>query len=145
MCLKDCHHPELQWCWNEGRLVKLLVFCLIGRNFDQFFFVVFLLFSCRKKCVIACAKRKRPPLVRGHHWSPASSVTRIKTMYVRARSEVLPSSFASRDYGAQFLPAVHCKKIRRFYGKIPGNQLPVHIPLFLRASACRTFLEIKKW
>ena len=40
---------------------------------------------------------------------------------------------------------VHCKKIRRFYGKIPGNQLPVHIPLFLRASACRTFLEIKKW
>ena len=37
------------------------------------------------------------------------------------------------------------KKMRRFYGKIPGNQLPVHIPLFLRASACRTFLEIKKW
>ena len=37
-----------------------------------------------------------------------------------------------------------CKTIRRFYGKIPGNQLPVHIPLFLRASACRTFLEIKK-
>ena len=35
------------------------------------------------------------------------------------------------------------KKIRRFYGKIPGNQLPVHILLFLRASACRTFLEIK--
>ena len=39
----------------------------------------------------------------------------------------------------------HFKKIRRFYGKIPGNQLPVHFPLFLRASACRTFLEIKKW
>ena len=37
------------------------------------------------------------------------------------------------------------KQIRRFYGKIPGNQLPVHIPLFLRASARRTFLEIKKW
>ena len=39
----------------------------------------------------------------------------------------------------------HCKKIRRFYGKLPGNQLPVHIPLFLRASVCRTFLEIQKW
>ena len=37
------------------------------------------------------------------------------------------------------------KKIRGFYGKIPGNQLPVHTPLFLRTSACRTFLEIKKW
>ena len=35
------------------------------------------------------------------------------------------------------------KKIRRFYGKIPGNQLPVHFPLFLRASACRTFLKLK--
>ena len=40
---------------------------------------------------------------------------------------------------------LHCKKICRFYGKIPGNQLPVHIPLFLRASACTTFLDIKKW
>ena len=39
----------------------------------------------------------------------------------------------------------HCKKIHRFYGKIPGNQLSVHIPLFLRASPCGTFLEIKKW
>ena len=36
------------------------------------------------------------------------------------------------------------KQIRRFYSKIPGNQLPVHMPLFLWA-ACRTFLEIKKW
>ena len=37
------------------------------------------------------------------------------------------------------------KKIRRFYNKIPGNKLPVHFPLFLQASACRTFLEIKIW
>ena len=37
------------------------------------------------------------------------------------------------------------KNFRRFYGKIPGNQLPVHFPLFLRVSACRTFLEIKIW
>ena len=33
--------------------------------------------------------------------------------------------------------SVHGKKIRRFYGKIPGIQLPVHFPLFLRAFACR--------
>ena len=36
-------------------------------------------------------------------------------------------------------------KIRRFYGKIPGIWLPVHLPLFLRAFTCRTFLEIKIW
>ena len=29
--------------------------------------------------------------------------------------------------------AVHCKKIRRFYGKIPGIWLPVLLPLLLRA------------
>ena len=37
------------------------------------------------------------------------------------------------------------KKIRRFYGKIPGIWLPVLLPLFLRAFTCRTFLEIKIW
>ena len=31
--------PGLQWCWNESRLVKLLVFCLLGRKFGQSFFV----------------------------------------------------------------------------------------------------------
>ena len=25
-------------------------------------------------CVIACARRKWPPLVRGHHWSPANTL-----------------------------------------------------------------------
>ena len=39
----------------------------------------------------------------------------------------------------------HCKSIRRFYGKIPGIWLPVLLPLFLRAFASRTFLEIKIW
>ena len=39
----------------------------------------------------------------------------------------------------------HCKKIRRFYGKIPGIWLPVLLPLFLRAFTCRTYLEIKIW
>ena len=36
---------------------------------------------------------------------------------------------------------LHCKKkkIRRFYGKIPGISLPVLLPLFLRAFTCRTF------
>ena len=28
---------------------------------------------------------------------------------------------------------MHCKNIRRFYGKIIGNQLPVHFPFFSRA------------
>ena len=40
---------------------------------------------------------------------------------------------------------MHCKKIRRFYGKIPSISLPVLLPLFLRAFTCRTFLEIKIW
>ena len=39
LCLIDCHPPELQWYWNESRLVKLLVFCLLGRKFGQSFFV----------------------------------------------------------------------------------------------------------
>ena len=29
--LKDCHPPEMQICWHEGRPVKLLTFCLLGR------------------------------------------------------------------------------------------------------------------
>ena len=39
LCLKDCHPPELQWCWNGSRLVKLLVFCLLGWKFGQSLFV----------------------------------------------------------------------------------------------------------
>ena len=35
----------------------------------------------------------------------------------------------------------HCKNIRRVYGKIHGMWLPVHFPLFLRASTRRTFLK----
>ena len=27
---------------------------------------------------------------------------------------------------------LHCKNIRRIYGRITGNQLPGHVPLFLR-------------
>ena len=70
LCLKDCHPPEQQRCWNGSRLVKLLVFSLLGKTFGQFFFVCVSFVSfinrsnlCRNKCVIACAKRKRPPLV----------------------------------------------------------------------------------
>ena len=40
---------------------------------------------------------------------------------------------------------LHCKKIRRFYGKISGIWLPVLLPLFLRAFTCRILLEIKIW
>ena len=31
------------------------------------------------------------------------------------------------------LNPLQCKNIRRFYGKITGNQLPIHFPLFLQA------------
>ena len=47
-------------------------------NLSLFVFLLFPFINrpnlCRNTCVTACAKRKRPPLVRGHHWSPASSV-----------------------------------------------------------------------
>ena len=36
---------------------------------------------------------------------------------------------------------LHCKMIRGFYGKMPGILLPVHLPLFLRASSCRTVIR----
>ena len=79
-CLNGCHPPEMRWCLHEGRLVKLRIFWLPSRKFDQSFLWVFhlLLFTkwpnlWRNKCAIACAKRKRRPLVCGHHWSPAST------------------------------------------------------------------------
>ena len=37
VCLNGCHPSEMQGCWHEGTLVKLLTFCLPGRKFDQFF------------------------------------------------------------------------------------------------------------
>ena len=49
------------------------------------------------------------------------------------------------EYICQQYLHTHCKKIRRFYGKIPGIWLSVHLPLFLRASTYRAFLEIKIW
>ena len=38
------------------------------------------------------------------------------------------------------LVSIHCKNIRRFYGKITDNQLPVHFPLFF-TGACTHFQE----
>ena len=81
VCLKGFHLPETQGCWHEGRLVKLFTFFFPGRKFDQSFLMVFFFFCFLYKMaefvvqyiyVIACARRKRPPLVRSHHWSPAS-------------------------------------------------------------------------
>ena len=37
-----------------------------------------------------------------------------------------------------FLPLAHCKHFRKLYGKIPGNQLPSHVPLFF-SDASRLF------
>ena len=98
LCLKDCHPPELQWCWNDSRLVKLMSFASQADNLVNLSLYVFLLFSfinrpnlCRNKCVIACAKRKRPPLVRGHHWSAASisSKTIFQTVLINALLEIM--------------------------------------------------------
>ena len=41
---------------------------------------------------------------------------------------------------AILLQFMHCKNIRRFYGKITGNQLPVHFPLFF-TDARKPFQE----
>ena len=38
----------------------------------------------------------------------------------------------------QKISQAHCKKIRRFYGKVHGIWLPALLPLFLRAFTCIT-------
>ena len=53
------------------------------------------------------------------------------TSHVSAQSD---HSLLGKDKGFP-----QCKKIRRFYSKIPGNQLPVHIPLFLMAFLVEHF------
>ena len=79
MYLKGCHPPEMQGCWHEGCLIKLLTFCLTGRKFDQSFLRMFLLFLFKKwpnvwchTCIIACAGCKL-----AHHWSPASKAQHL--------------------------------------------------------------------
>ena len=108
VCLKGCHPPEMQECWHEGRLVKLLTFCLPGRQFGHSFLWMFLLFPFTKwpnlwcdTCVIAYARRKRPPLVRGHHLSPASSSSKLMTSFI---NETLNFRRVKRKTGA-FLAA----------------------------------------
>ena len=34
----------------------------------------------------------------------------------------------------RWMDDLHCKKIRKIYGRTSGNQLPVPVPLFLRES-----------
>ena len=57
----------------------------------------------------------------------------------------IASKFAESDGKVWCVYILHFKKIRRFYGKIPGIWLPVLLPLFLRGFTSRTFLEIKIW
>ena len=77
----------------------------------------------------------------------------IFTAGEKSRFRYVDMSFLSAVYliyfyiqitGGRQKRAYH-NKIRRFYGKIPGIWPPVLLPLFLRASTCRTFLEIKIW
>ena len=81
LCLMDCSPREMPRCWHVGGLGKLSTSCLADTEFNQSFLCRFLLFPFtklpilrRNKYVIARTERKRPPLVRGHHWSPASTL-----------------------------------------------------------------------
>ena len=65
----------------------------------------------------------------------------LLTLIQEGQSSVTGESMCMKYW----LTAYSVKKIRRFYGKIPGSWLPVLLPLFLRAFTCRTFLEIKIW
>ena len=67
------------WLGETVCFFVVVFFCLTDREFNQSFLWRFLLFPFtklpilgRNKYVIARTKRKRPPLVRVHHWSPAS-------------------------------------------------------------------------
>ena len=40
---------------------------------------------------------------------------------------------------------IHCKNIRRFYGKITGNQLPVHFPLVFTGARGGGRVERRCW
>ena len=80
LCLMGVSPQQMPRCWHVGGLGKLSTFCLTDREFNQSFLWRFILFPFTKlqilwsnKYVIALTKRKRPPLVRGHHWSPVST------------------------------------------------------------------------
>ena len=79
ICQMGCSPREMPRCWLGVAWGNCLLFALQTENFTSLFSgdsFCFLLQSCRfcdSKYVIARTKRKRPPLVRGHHWSPASS------------------------------------------------------------------------
>ena len=100
LCLKDCHPPELHWCWYESRLVKLLVFCLLGRKFGQSFFVCvsFIPFYKQAKSVsqqmrnCVCKTQTattgtRPPLVASQY--TMSVLIPRQTLYQRRRDSIM--------------------------------------------------------
>ena len=81
ICLMGCSPQEMPRCWHVGGLGTLSNFCLTDREFNQFFMdIPFVSFSevadSMTQQIRNCpytTKRKRPSLVRGHHWSPASN------------------------------------------------------------------------
>ena len=90
--------PELHWCWNESRLVKLLVFCLLSRKFGQSFFVCvsFVSFYKQAKSVLqqmrncVCKTQTattgtRPPLVASQY----NSLNSIKEICISLPSRGL--------------------------------------------------------
>ena len=61
--------------------------------------------------------------------NPALVSASIPEKLKASKGEGWPPSFiCCTDFLYQF--SLHCKKIRRFYSKITGNQLPVHFPFF---------------
>ena len=79
LCLKGCHPPEMEGCWHEGRLIKLLTFCLLGRKLISLFVCVsFVSFYKMTESVVqhmrncVCKTQTattgtRPPLVASHY------------------------------------------------------------------------------
>ena len=67
-------------------------------------------------------------LKNGQEWTLLAKVGQLKTGQsgkgLLQKSSVVP---------IRPFMVMYCKNIRRFYGKIAGNQLPVHFPLFLQA------------
>ena len=102
LCLKDCNPPELQWCWNESRLVKLLVFCRLGRIFDQSFFVSVSFDSFYKmaeavsqqmrNCVCktqTATTGTRPPLVASQYITSKTNINNGYTCVVIYKNQML--------------------------------------------------------
>ena len=103
LCLKDCHPPKLQWCWNESRLVKLLVFCLLSRKFGQPFFVGVSFVSFDKQAKFVSQQMR-------------NCVCKTQTATTGTRPPLVASQYMKGimlDVRARYLSAVYCALKKR--------------------------------